>query len=1282
MGPRTPLPRRLTPGFYVAARLLPAILAAAAFHAYAQPSFDFGDGRHGSFTAPPGETTVQDLWSQVRGGSDPAAYNPSAADQVPNLENLTISSGGVLTVSPYSGNAGSAVDPSLGGVLRLKVRGTLTIEAGASISATGKGYRGGTMEGGAPGLIGQQGDSWGNAGTISTNANRGGGGGGFGEINNGNNPGAGGGGGHREAGARGTTGQGSQTGGLGGQSFDSAASAFGQGFRDTYPFPRFGSGGGRGGQVANFANVAAFGGNGGGVIIIEAARIINNGAIEADGAPGGSNLSGGGGGAGGSILIQSLSESNGAVTVAGGAGGVGTVLGNDGGAGGRGILLWDTRYKLDTSVTGQGSISLSPSGGLYTANAIVELTAVPEDGWRFDRWEGDADSTLNPELLEMDSNKSVRAVFVELPTLSVTPLVRDIGPSGGNLSFNVSVSGSAGAIDWTAAVDTGADFITINMGSVGVNDDVITISVAPNPLEEARTGTLLVSSPDVSGEPVTLTVNQGPATPVLSVTPSDPIVPAVGEELVIRVSNVGTGSFDWNAFMLTGQGFASITSGGMGTNDGTFVVTVAPNPSALQRTATLSVTAPGALNAPATVTITQQAGAPLLQVTPSSQLIGSAAGTASLTVTNGGTGSMNWTAAVVEGASFATITGGSSGTDAGLITVTFQTNTAMENRTARLRVESVDAANSPVEVTITQTAQEAVLLVSPETQSVGSSAGMASFQVQNAGTGTMNWTASVTSGANFASITGGTSGSNDGAITVSVSENSSMEDRTATIRVVAPGAANSPQTVMLVQTSRTPVLRVVPLEQSVGSAGGAINITIENGGTGTLSWTASLETGADFLSITSDSNGTNDGAIQVTVAPNPRASNRTGTVRLEAPGAADSPRTATIVQLGCETLDTPENLSASDGVFDDRVELIWSAVPNTMMYEVFRAPLLEPDRRELIGTSEAPRFSDTLAKAPSYVLVNRGCFNPGEFIVTNIIYHYEVRAVNACGASGFSNRTTGYRGLPIRGNGGSTPSIPEDVLPVEKRDEGHVIGLETSIALRLTATDAIDPGSAWAQIGGEPVAAEALAWRATDGADGYDGWIVVAGEVLPPKGGAFVVDAGASTVSGEPVAASARFYRAGAPEKGAGNAPLSVEPFVFGDAEAGQFLAGRGDVYQVLPSELYPDPVLVQIPVPSGVAAGDVALYYFASDERGSGWYPADRVIGWLAAPVTVTEDGAYIEILIHHGGIVRAGLAPGVPVPVAGAVFPADYGTLLVFVAALAAMAGLGRRRAARSRG
>lgn len=200
------------------------------------------------------------------------------------------------------------------------------------------------------------------------------------------------------------------------------------------------------------------------------------------------------------------------MTVAGGAGGVDRA-GNDGGAGGAGVLLWDARFELATAVEGEGTITLSPAGGRYDDNAIVTAEAVPEDGWMFAGWSDDLSGSENPAEVNMDGDKLITATFVELPTLTVDPVLRDIGPSGGNLAFNVTVAGGADAIDWTTAITSGADFLTITTGAAGTNDGVISVTAAPNTVETTRTGTLVVSSLDVGSDPVTITITQGPATP-------------------------------------------------------------------------------------------------------------------------------------------------------------------------------------------------------------------------------------------------------------------------------------------------------------------------------------------------------------------------------------------------------------------------------------------------------------------------------------------------------------------------------------------------------------------------------------------------------------------------------------------------------------------------------------------------------------------------------------------------------------------------------------------------
>ena len=99
------------------------------------------------------------------------------------------------------------------------------------------------------------------------------------------------------------------------------------------------------------------------------------------------------------------------------------------------------------------------------------------------------------------------------------------------------------------------------------------------------------------------------------------------------------------------------------------------------------------------------------------------------------------------------------------------------------------------------------LVISPPSRSVSKDAGTTTFSVSNTGTGTMQWTAAVTAGDSWLSITSGTSGTDAGIITCSFTANTGTSARTATILVTAPGASGSPVDVTVTQTlTPTPTL--------------------------------------------------------------------------------------------------------------------------------------------------------------------------------------------------------------------------------------------------------------------------------------------------------------------------------------------------------------------------------------------------------------------------------------------------------------------------------------------
>jgi gingipain R len=71
------------------------------------------------------------------------------------------------------------------------------------------------------------------------------------------------------------------------------------------------------------------------------------------------------------------------------------------------------QYSLTVNTTGQGSVTLNPSGGVYDEGTVVTLTAVPDSGWKFDNWSGDLSGSTNPTTITMNANKTVTANFSE-----------------------------------------------------------------------------------------------------------------------------------------------------------------------------------------------------------------------------------------------------------------------------------------------------------------------------------------------------------------------------------------------------------------------------------------------------------------------------------------------------------------------------------------------------------------------------------------------------------------------------------------------------------------------------------------------------------------------------------------------------------------------------------------------------------------------------------------------------------------------------------------------------
>jgi hypothetical protein len=282
-----------------------------------------------SYTA--GTITLQDALNY---SYDSTGANKAQVLVLKQYTNVTVNSGITWTAKAWDG--------TVGGILAFLANGTVTVTG--TITATGKGFRGGALiAAGSGGGYGYRGEGTaGDNGTQQYTANGSGGGGGYEPNQNG-----GGGGGNGTGGVQGYGNGGVQNGGIGG---DAAGVA-------TLTTMVFGGGGG-GGRNGGTPRDGLAGAAGGGIIIILGQALTVTGSVVSGGnsaAGGGGEDFGGGGGAGGSILLRAVTATLGTalITAPAGLGSTNCYSSRNGGNGAVGRIHIDyaTSYTGTTTPT-------------------------------------------------------------------------------------------------------------------------------------------------------------------------------------------------------------------------------------------------------------------------------------------------------------------------------------------------------------------------------------------------------------------------------------------------------------------------------------------------------------------------------------------------------------------------------------------------------------------------------------------------------------------------------------------------------------------------------------------------------------------------------------------------------------------------------------------------------------------------------------------------------------------------------------------------------------------
>jgi hypothetical protein len=258
------------------------------------------------------------------------------------------------------------------------------------------------------------------------------------------------------------------------------------------------------------------------------------------------------------------------------------------------------------------------------------------------------------------------------------------------------------------------------------------------------------------------------------------------------------------------------------------------------------------------ISIFQTGITPILLVAPANQNVTAPLGTTTFSITS----NMAWTA--VSDQSWCTVT--PSGTGNGTISASYTENTSGISRVSTITITV--SGLSPVTVTVTQGVAAATLTVTPSNQNVSAAAGNTAFTI----TSNSAWTAS----SNQTWCTVSPSGSGNGNLNASYTENTELVSRIAEITVTVAGL--TPVIVTVTQQAGVPFLLATPANQDVSHQAGTTNFAI----TSNDSWTAISDAG--WCSVTSS--GIGSGTLFATYAENIIAASRIATITITFNGAS------------------------------------------------------------------------------------------------------------------------------------------------------------------------------------------------------------------------------------------------------------------------------------------------------------------------------------------------------------------------------------------------------------
>ena len=497
--------------------------------------------------------------------------------------------------------------------------------------------------------------------------------------------------------------------------------------------------------------------------------------------------------------------------------------------------------------------------------------------------------------------------------------------AGETLTVDVTLENATG---WTVSSDVA--FVT-SAPAMGDNDTDAVLTITPNMTIAERTATLTFTTTGGTGiaDTQVLKITQTAASsPTITLTGSGISDPASGAtaytadvaatEVELTVNVTLENATGWTV----SSDVAFVTSApAMGDNDVDAVLTITPNMTIAERTATLTFTTTGGVvDVTKILTITQAAGAHMIAVAnPNSRTLDPTGGTEEIVITS----NSSWRVTTSNVILVSSITLTSSGTPImpsggvitlegvgnGTITITYTENRTNAAQSGNIKLEALDGATAltenptPITIALTQEVAPPTLVISSADATLSkddeenystsiNAAGLVLNIKAVLGGSAAGWSATETS--EFISLDKATAGDGE-TLAITIDENMTIAERTATIILITTGHEETPDSVSLTITQEAApkiMLTSHTEDDSIAIAHDntdpiTIDFTLEGSATG---WTDTIIYIPDTTNfITMDT--LKDDTISITITPsvNTSAEPRTATITLITTGHEGTP---------------------------------------------------------------------------------------------------------------------------------------------------------------------------------------------------------------------------------------------------------------------------------------------------------------------------------------------------------------------------------------------------------